>query len=132
MENKQEYLQSIFDLARIHHLCRSQKEFADLVGVSRSALSSALNGVEAYLTDNLLFKVQLFAKDHGLEPTKAALAQQPQGPGVFIPEETRAMFDNMAETIRIQAQMLLQYQAGFAPAAGGVFAPKNSRLDNNK
>lgn len=128
MENKLEYIRSIYDLARIHHLCKNQKEFAEQLGISRSSISQALAGVEAYLTDNLYFKVQLFAKDNGLEPTKAALAQQPQGPGVFIPEETRAMFDNMAETIRIQAQMLAQFQAGF-PVAPGAYAPKNYPLN---
>ena len=126
MENKLDYIASIFENARLHAICRTQKEFADLVGVSRSAMSQALNGVPAYLTDNLITKVRLFAKDHGLEVTKAALAQQPQGPGVFIPEETRAMFENMTETIRIQAQMLAQFQSSFPLGAGFFTSPKNS------
>lgn len=129
METKQEYLRRILNSARLNHLCRSQKEFADLVGVSRSAMSSAINGVEAYLTDNLIFKVQLFAKDNGLEETKAAMVQQSQGPGVFIPEETRAMFENMTETIRIQAQMLAQFQSAGMISGPYAAAPKNFRTE---
>lgn len=129
MENKLEYIRNIFGLAKINGIVKNQREFAEQIGTSRSSLSQALAGIEAYLTDNLVAKVRLFAKDNGLEITKAAQAQQAQGPGVFIPEETRAMFDNMAETIRIQAQMLAQFHgAGMMPGAF-VQAPKNFRTD---
>lgn len=132
METKQEYIRRIYLSARLANLCGKQKDFADKVGVSRSAMSAALNGVEAYLSDNLVAKVRLFAKDNGLEETKAAqdqsAARPAQGTGVFIPEETRAMFDNMAETIRIQAQMLAQFQGG-ALFGAAAFAPKNYRTD---
>jgi hypothetical protein len=85
--------------------------------------------MEQYLTDNLVTKVRLFAKDNGLEITKAAQMQQPQGPGVFIPEDTRAMFENMTETIRIQAQMLAQFQgAGIFAGSASVYPPKNYQI----
>lgn len=129
MENKLEYIRNIFGLAKINGLCKNQREFAEAIGISRSSLSQALAGIDAYLTESLVNKIRLFAKDNGLEITKAAQAQQAHGPGVFIPEETRAMFDNMAETIRIQAQMLAQFQgAGMLPGSF-VGAPKNYRID---
>lgn len=126
---RQDYISRIYHAARVAKLCTSQKEFAGLVKVSPATLSQALNGNPVYLTENLEIKVRYFANEHGLEPAPVQQPKEPaQGPGVFIPEETRAMFDNMAETIRIQAQMLAQFQGG-AFLGAGAYAPKNYRTD---
>ena len=127
---RQDYISRIYHAARVKKLCTSQKDFARLVKVSPATLSQAMNGNPVYLTENLEIKVKYFANENNLEDKAEHPAPQThQGPGVFIPEETRAMFDNMAETIRIQAQMLAQFQgAGLMP---GIFvqAPKNFRTD---
>lgn len=127
---RQDYISRIYHAARVKKLCTSQKDFARLVKVSPATLSQAMNGNPVYLTENLEIKVKYFANENNLEDkVEHPTPQTHQGPGVFIPEETRAMFDNMAETIRIQAQMLAQFQgAGMMPGAF-VQAPKNFRTD---
>ena len=132
---RRDYINRVYYAARVKNMCSSQKEFAGLVKVSAPTLSQALNGNPVYLTENLEIKVRYFAQQNGLEAevqegiSKDEAKKEPvQGPGVFIPEETRAMFDNMAETIRIQAQMLAQFQGG-AFLGAGAYAPKNFRTD---
>ena len=125
---RRDYIYRVYYAARVKNMCSSQKEFAGLVKVSPATLSQALNGNPVYLTENLEIKVRYFANEHGLEPAPVQQPKGQQGPGVFIPEETRAMFDNMAETIRIQAQMLAQFQGG-AFLGAGAYAPKNYRTE---
>lgn len=139
LAGRKEYILRVYHTARMAQVCSSQKEFAQLVKVSPATLSQALNGNPTYLTENLEIKVRYFAHENGLDTEvqqqqeREAVRQEntAQAGGVFIPEETRAMFDNMAETIRIQAQMLAQFQGGFSLGAG-LYAPKNSRLDTKK
>ena len=66
METKQGYLNRIFRTASLRGMCKSQRDFASLLGVNEKAFSSALNGNERYLTDNLVAKVRIFAKENGL------------------------------------------------------------------
>ena len=72
METKQEYLNRIFRTASLRGMCKSQRDFASLLGVNEKAFSSALNGNERYLTDNLVAKVRLFAKENELEQLAGA------------------------------------------------------------
>lgn len=66
METKQEYLTRVFRTATLRGLCKSQREFAELLGVNEKAFSSAMNGNERYLTDNLIMKVRLFVRTNEL------------------------------------------------------------------
>lgn len=93
--------------------------------MSRSGLSAALNGYEKNLTDSLVRKVRSFAIEHGLEETPAAA---PAENGFWVPEAFRQTMENMSETIRIQAQLLAQYQ-GTGVVGLGLHAPKNFRAD---
>jgi len=136
LDERMDYLERVFQLARMNKLVKNQKDFAFQLGIAPATLSLALKGDERYLTDNLEIKVRYYAYQNNLEEgvreieskAEAQAAKVQQGPGVFIPEETRAMFDNMAETIRIQAQMLAQFQGG-AFLGAGAYAPKNFRTD---
>ena len=136
LDERKDFLVRVFQLARINQLVKNQKDFAFQLGITPATLSLALKGDERYLTDNLEIKVRFYAHQNGLEEeiegleakADAAAARAQQAAGVFIPEETRAMFDNMAETIRIQAQMLAQFQGG-AFLGAGAYAPKNYRTD---
>ena len=126
MEENKEYLLRIYNLAALRGLCRTKKEFAALLGVNDKGLSAAMNGSEKHLTESLVRKVRSWATLNQLEDD--APKEPKEQRGVFIPEATQAMFDNMAETIRIQAQMLASLQ-GATPFMGGVYAPKNSRTE---
>lgn len=87
METKQEYLNRIFRTASLHGMCKSQRDFASLLGVNEKAFSSALNGNERYLTDNLVAKVRLFAKENELE--QLAGAGETEETVLVIPYEAR-------------------------------------------
>lgn len=76
--DKQARLTFIFEQARAAGFAKTQKDFAALLNINRSALSAALNGNETYLTDNLMEKVEEFYKDNfdpqdGSKMTKGTL-----------------------------------------------------------
>lgn len=89
MDTKQDYILLVYNLAAVRGLCKTKKEFAALLGVNDKGLSSAMNGNEKNLTDNLLEKVARFAKDHELEPTRAAEEAWPEETVLVIPYEAR-------------------------------------------
>ena len=62
--DKQERLNYIYDQVRYIKLGKTQKDFADLLGVNRNVLSAALNGDEKYLTDRLMKKVEKFYEEN--------------------------------------------------------------------
>ena len=78
METKKDYLNRIYHLAVIAGLCTQKREFAELLEVNRSGLSSAMSGDEKNLTDSLIRKVKAFAREHGLEGGAPAPAVQPE------------------------------------------------------
>ena len=125
--NRKEYIMNIYNLARVEGLCSSKQEFASLIGVNRSTLSNALSGDERYSTRSLESRVRLFAKAHNLDGD----APQPAEPvkserGVFLPEETRQMFENLTETIKLQARLLDRLQGGDTHQGATAFpAQKN-------
>ena len=86
METKRDYLNRIFRTATLRGMCKSQREFASLLGVNEKAFSSALNGNEKYLTDNLVTKVRIFAKENELE---GPVANEPEETVLVIPYEAR-------------------------------------------
>lgn len=89
MDTKQDYILLVYNLAAVRGLCKTKKEFAALLGVNDKGLSSAMNGNEKNLTDNLLEKVARFANDHELEPTRAAEEAGPEETVLVIPYEAR-------------------------------------------
>ena len=50
-KDKQERLRTLINLARLAGVCKTQKDFADFLGMSEHTISSALRGRENYLTD---------------------------------------------------------------------------------
>ncbi len=114
MEDKKDYLLRVFNLARAKGLCRTQMEFSELLGVHKSTISSALHRPD-YLTDNLIRRVKLWAKQNGVEEDEKP---KPQEPDIIIPAATAQLYNNMSETIRIQAELIARLQTG-----AGVYAP---------
>ncbi len=55
--NKEKLL-DLYTLACRKKLCVSKGEFAELIGVSRQTLSSAMNGEERYATDKLIARAE--------------------------------------------------------------------------
>lgn len=57
MTTKQERLKKVYDHLRAHFGIHTQMDFAEAIRITRPALSSAMNGNEAYLTKNLFQKI---------------------------------------------------------------------------
>lgn len=126
MEEKINYLNRIFSLARAKGLCKTQGEFADLLGMNASTMSGAMKGNDKYLTDNFMRRVQTWARQMNLEEETRP---QPQAPDIIIPAATATLYNNMSETIRIQAELIARLQGSIPAGYAGVYAPKNYRTD---
>lgn len=113
MEEKKEYINRVFRDAIAAGLCRKQKEFAELLGLDPSTMSSVLNGKEKYLTDSVIRRIQAWEKQV-LEPRRGSQPYQQQRPDIVIPAATADMYNNMSETIRIQAEIISRLQGGAA------------------
>lgn len=107
MEKDKDWLKTIYFKALSAGLCRRQQEMADAIGISRSGLSAAMNGDPRFLTNSLTLKVSLWAKANGLTDEAPAPAQQ-QPRGVFIPDETLALYTNLSEAVRNLSAILRQ------------------------
>ena len=57
MTTKQQRLRQVYDHLRAHYGVHTQIDFAEAVHITRPALSSAMNGNESYLTQNLFQKI---------------------------------------------------------------------------
>lgn len=109
---KKHYLTQVYLAARAAGLCKTQAQFADLLEVERSGLSSAMNGNEKYLTDSLIRKVRSWARGNNLE---GDAPQKPKAPDIIIPAATVKMYENLTETIRLQAEMLARMGGSLRP-----------------
>lgn len=49
-------------------LCKTQSEFSELLAMNPSTVSKALQGDEKYLTNNLVRRLQIWAKQGVLRP----------------------------------------------------------------
>ena len=87
MQDKQNYLKSVYRRAIDAGLCSTQQEFANLLQVNRSTLSSALHGSEKALTDRLINYVKNWANANGLEDLPAEI---PATSILVIPTEAMA------------------------------------------
>ena len=123
MESKKDYIARVFNDARALGICSKQKEFAELLGMNSSTLSNALNGNERYLSDSIIRRVQAW-EQQVLDPRRGD-RPAPARPDIVIPAATADLYNNMSETIRIQAEIIARLQAG---GYSGL-APKNFATD---
>lgn len=126
METKKDYINRIYNLARMRGLCRNQKEFSELLAMNQSTISKALLGDERYITENFLRRVRIWVEQMGLEVEES---KQEKKPDIIIPAATADLYNNMSETIRIQAELIARLQTGMAAAMPGAYAPKNFQTD---
>lgn len=96
MTTKQERLKEVYNHLRSYFGIHTQIDFAEAIRITRPALSSAMNGNEAYLTKNL------FQKICAAFPGVFNLEYLLTGKGILItPEE-----DAKTETIRIDHEQI--------------------------
>lgn len=129
MEDKKDYITRIYKEARLRGLCHTQGEFAQLLGMNQSTISNALKGDEKYLTDNFIRRVKAWAGQMLTERGNETTMQAP-APDIVIPAATATLYNNMSETIRLQAEIIARLQSGASAfTAGYSTAPKNYRTD---
>lgn len=123
---KQESLRQVFHAAMLKGLCRTQKEFAALIPVDPSALSSAMNGNPRFLTESLLSKVKLFALREGLDSTQKQKTETIEVPAGFREtlENLSSVLASQARLLESQARMLELYQR-----TGNIPLQKNGLRD---
>lgn len=114
MEDKKEYVNRIYRLALGAGLCDNKKAFADLLGMSRGAVSSAMNGSETALTDKFMQRVKMFARTSGLEEGAQVHTTAPVQPEQGDDWKQR-LIESQQRTIESQQrtiEVLTQIQSG--------------------
>lgn len=94
-KEKQDIVVAVYRKALGMGVCRTVKEFSELLDMNVSGISSALNGSERHLTDSLVRKVQRWETQY----LNGEGAPKPKRPDVVIPAETLDLYNNMARTI---------------------------------
>ena len=122
MDEKKDYLNKVLHLAMMYGMCKSQQEFAGLLDINKSVLSSALNGNPNYLTDRLVAKVRKFAYEHGIDETPPeTIKPEPPKRQIVIPEETLELYTNLSETCRNLSAILARMGM---PVSEGAYSKK--------
>ena len=131
METDVEIVNRIFNEARNRGLCRTQKQFAALLGMDQSTISNALQGKEKYLTRNLVKRFQIW-ESQVLNPSgqlKAAATTRPDPkPDIVIPAATMELYTSMAKSIDRLSEMVERLMPGASAYVPGGFQ-KNYRAD---
>lgn len=95
-------LKDALNLLRLEGVIKTQTDFADLIGRSKSAVSAALHGNEKYLTEKLVQRAEAEAQ--------RATMPETQMPDIVIPAATAKMYADMAESIRILSEIVAAQQ----------------------
>lgn len=137
MESKKDYINRIYNLARLRGLCKTQGEFAQQIGLNQGSMSKALKGDPHFANDSLVRRIQIWAAQAGLEQLGSAPEREPEKPkrpDIVIPAETADLYNNMSETIRIQAELIARLQGVGAHGLGvfGVAEKNAANLDLGK
>lgn len=130
METKKEYIERVFYEARISGRCKTQKEFATLLGMNPSTLSNALKGDGRYLTDSIVRRVQAWETQvlNGSGPRKDPEPKQEARPDIVIPAATMDLYTSMAKSIDRLTLLVERLQPG-ASAFSGAYGQKNYLTD---
>ena len=125
-KEKIEYLNRVFNLARVRGLCRTQAEFAELIGINPSTISGALKGGR-YLTGNLIRRIKIWSQQAGLEDEEKPA--EVKRPPIQIPAETMEMYTAMAKSIDRLTALVERMQPGGSAYTGALYSPKNFQAD---
>lgn len=129
METKKDYINRLLNEARMRGLCKTQKEFAALVGMDQSTISNALKGNEKYLTDSIIRRLKSWERQV-LNPAAKAQPQPEQKPDIIIPAATAELYTAMAKSIDRLTALVERLQPGATAFQGAVYpGQKNYRID---
>lgn len=118
MDKSENRLVQIFEELRSGGYVATQNEFADMLGVHKSTLSSALSGREGSLNPKIIATAERVRRQ--LIGDDIIAPQAPAPPReVGIPIEVLALLNNQAETIRSQQEVIARL-TGAADAKKGA------------
>ena len=127
METKKDYINRLLNEARMRGLCKTQKDFAALVGMDQSTISNALKGNEKYLTDSIIRRLESWER----QVLGASTTPQPEKkPDIVIPAATAELYTAMAKSIDRLTALVERLQPGASAFQGAVYpGQKNYRID---
>ena len=89
MNERRKRLNEVYEYLRYNSHIHTQSDFAQIIGAKRPGISAALNGSEAYLTDNLFkkicFRFPMFSLEYLLHGTGSLLQEQEESVGDHFP-----------------------------------------------
>ena len=123
IKDKLATFRGIFEELRDAGKVRTQGEFADLMGVSRNAVSLAMNGKDKYLPSSLITKAyrlrnQLMNGEAPVLPSPASPERDEAAGGIFIPKETLALYESLARTAENLTAIVSRLMPGGLPLEG--------------
>lgn len=110
MKTRQQILKEVYEHVRAHHGIHTQTDFAAVLRISRPALSSAMNGNKAYLTENLFQKIcaafpGVFNLDCLLTGEGSIIADK-QSSDVLEKTATSQTYEMTADILEMYARMI--------------------------
>ena len=116
IQERQEILLEIYGKALEAGLCHNKKQFAELLGIDRTSLYSAINGEPKSCTESLVNKVEMWSKVNLGEPQ---LPNANSSKEIVIPTATEVFYQNLSEalknmsqTLKMQQELISQLQPG--------------------
>lgn len=110
MKTRQQILKEVYEHVRAHYGIHTQTDFAAALRISRPALSSAMNGNKAYLTENLFQKIcaafpGVFNLDCLLTGEGSIIADK-QSSDVVEKTSTSQTYEMTADILEMYARMI--------------------------
>lgn len=72
-EKKQERANMLYNLARLAGVCKTQKDFANFLGINEQSVCKALKGEENYLTNNFFTRIENAFNEAGISMNTAVI-----------------------------------------------------------
>lgn len=98
MENQKNELVTIFEKLRAEGRVQTRRDFAELMEVNYTNLSSAMNGDARAYTPKMISRARALLKD--------SPAPSVEQNGVYIPPETLEFINQLSKTIAQQAEII--------------------------
>ena len=124
IKGKLDTFREVFEELRAAGKVRTQAEFADIMGVSRNAVSLAMNGRDKYLTASIVSKAvrlrdQLLKGEKPVLPLNRPSERDEEKNGIFIPRETLAFYESLARACENLSGIVSRLMPGGLPTETG-------------
>lgn len=107
IKEKQKRANDLYNIARLAGVCKTQREFADFLGINENTIGRALKGGEKYLTENFFARIENAFNEAGISINgdNTAPVNNQQGEGLTNTQEQTQPLDKLIEEMRAQREM---------------------------